>query len=127
MNKGIWKSDWFAGLVITIVFLFFSTSDFIEGIEQNAYDFSVKSSSSTPSDKISVIAIDDESIANIGRWPWSRNIHAELHAILAEGGAKVVGQTVLFSEPQLDAGTAFIKELKTSFESSSLAAINIGN
>lgn len=123
MSKGIWKSDWFAGLLITIAFLFFSNSTFIQSIEQDAYDFGVRSSYSTASEKVAVIAIDDESIANIGRWPWSRNIHAELHSILADGGAKVVGQTVIFSEPQLDAGTQFIKELKASFEQSSLAAI----
>ena len=130
MNKGIWKSDWFTGLVITLVFLFLSTSgfiqstsDFTQGVEQYAYDIGVKSSSSNASDKISIIAIDDESIGNIGRWPWSRNVHANLHTILSEGGAKVIGQTILFSEPELDAGSKFIKELKINFENSSLAAI----
>ena len=130
MKKGIWKSDWFTGLVITLAFLFLSTSgfirstsDFTQSVEQYAYDIGVKSSTSIPSDKIAIIAIDEESIGNIGRWPWSRNIHANLHAILAEGGAKVIGQTILFSEPQLDAGSTFIKELKTNFENSSLAAI----
>ena len=130
MNKGIWKSDWFTGLVITLVFLFLSTSgfiqstsDFTQGVEQYAYDIGVKSSSSNASDKISIIAIDDESIGNIGRWPWSRNVHANLHTILSEGGAKVIGQTILFSEPELDAGSKFIKVLKTNFENSSLAAI----
>jgi len=130
MSKGIWKSDWFTGLVIIIVFLFLSTSGFIQStsdftqrVEQYAYDIGVKSSSSTASDKIAIIAIDEESIGNIGRWPWSRSIHARLHTILAEGGAKVIGQTILFSEPQLDAGSKFIKELKTNFENSSLAAV----
>ena len=130
MKKGIWKSDWFTGLVITLAFLFLSTSgfirstsDFTQSVEQYAYDIGVKSSTSIPSDKIAIIAIDEESIGNIGRWPWSRNIHANLHTILAEGGAKVIGQTILFSEPQLDAGSTFIKELKTNFENSSLAAI----
>jgi len=123
MKQGIWKSDWLVGLIITFIFLFLMQSDFIQGIERDAYDFGVQSSSRTASDKIAVIAIDDESIANIGRWPWSRNIHAQMHELLTEGGAKAIGQTVLFTEPQLDPGLKFIQELKTNFEESALSSI----
>ncbi len=123
MKNGAFKSDWFTGLIITFIFLIFAGSDFIASIERNAYDFGVKSSSRIASDKIAIIAIDDESIANIGRWPWSRDIHAQMHDILAAGGAKAVGQTVFFSEPQLDPGLQFIRELKQAFEESSMAAV----
>ena len=121
MRKGVWKSDWFVGLLITLVFLVFSGSDFMQGLERSAYDFSVRSTSRTPSDKIAVIAIDDESIANLGRWPWPRDMHARMHEILTEGGAKVIGQTVLFTEPQIDPGTQFITELKSRFDNSAMA------
>ena len=123
MKKGIWKSDWLVGLLITLVFLAFSGSDFLQGLERSAYDFSVRSSTRIPSDKLAVIAIDDESIANIGRWPWPRDVHARILEILTEGGAKVIGQTVFFSEPQIDPGLHFISELKSAFEDSSIAAI----
>jgi CHASE2 domain-containing sensor protein/tRNA A-37 threonylcarbamoyl transferase component Bud32 len=123
MKNGVFKSDWFTGLLITFIFLMFAGSDFISSIETSAYDFGVKSSSRIPSDKIAVIAIDDQSIANIGRWPWSRDIHAEMHNILHEGGAKIIGQTVFFSEPQLDPGLQFIRELKQAFEESTIAAV----
>ena len=123
MKKRVWKSDWLVGLLITLVFLIFSGSDFLQGLERSAYDLSVRSSTRIPSDKIAVIAIDDESIANIGRWPWPRDIHARMHEILTEGGAKVIGQTVFFIEPQIDPGLEFITELKTVFESSSIVSI----
>lgn len=123
MKSGFFKSDWFTGLVITFIFLTFSGSDFLASLERSAYDFGVRSSNRIASDKIAIIAIDDESIANIGRWPWSRDIHAEMHNILAEGGAKAVGQTVFFSEPQLDPGLLFLRELKQAFEESSIAAV----
>lgn len=123
MKNGVLKSDWFTGLIITLIFLVFAGSDFIASMERDAYDFGVKSSSRVPSDKIAIIAIDDQSINNIGRWPWSRDIHAQMHDILAQGGAKAVGQTVFFSEPQLDPGLKFIRELKQSFEGSSIAAV----
>ncbi len=125
MKNGVFKSDWFTGLIIVIVFLIFAGSDFIASIERSAYDFGVRSSSRIPSDKIAIIAIDDQSIDNIGRWPWPRDIHAQLHDILAEGGAKAVGQTVFFSEPQLDPGLQFIRELKQAFEESSISAVPV--
>ena len=124
MKNGVFKSDWFTGLAITVVFLIFSYfTNFISIMERSAYDIGVRSSSRIPSDKISIIAIDDQSINNIGRWPWSRDILAQMHEILAEGGAKAVGQTVFFSEPQLDPGLEFIRELKLAFEDSNISAI----
>ncbi|MCW8830472.1 MAG: CHASE2 domain-containing protein, partial [Gammaproteobacteria bacterium] len=123
MKQGFWKSDWFVGLIITIVFFLFMHSTFIQSIERDAYDFGVQSSERTASDKIAVIAIDDNSIANIGRWPWSRDIHAQMHEMLTEGGAKAIGQTVFFTEPQLDPGLKFIQDLSSIFDESSLSSI----
>ncbi len=123
MKSGVFKSDWFTSLIITLVFLIFSGSGFIASLERDAYDFGVKSSVRTPSEKIAIIAIDNQSIENIGRWPWSRKIHAQMHDILKQGGAKAVGQTVIFSEPQLDPGLQFIQELKQSFETSSISSV----
>lgn len=124
MKQGIWKSDWFVGLLITFAFIFASVFfDFIDGIERSAYDFGVKSSTRIPSDKVAIIAIDDQSIANIGRWPWPRDVHAEMYSILQQGGAKAIGQTVFFLEPQLDPGLQFIRELRTSFEQSNIANV----
>jgi CHASE2 domain-containing sensor protein len=123
MKNGFWKSDWLVGLLITLIFVLFANSDLIQGVERNAYDLGVRSSSRVPSDKIAVVAIDDQSIANIGRWPWARDVHAKMHDILTQGGAKAIGQTVFFLEPQLDPGLQFIRELKRSFSESALATV----
>src|SRR5213596_1170059 len=73
MKAGLWKTDWFLGAVVVLVVLAFNrASDLIPSLEQKAYDLGVQSTSRQPSDKVAVIAIDDTSIANIGRWPWSR-------------------------------------------------------
>jgi eukaryotic-like serine/threonine-protein kinase len=122
MKNGFWKSDWFVGLLITLVFAVFANSDLIQGVERSAYDFGVRSTSRTPSNKVAVIAIDDQSIANIGRWPWSRDVHAKMHDILTKGGAKAIGQTVFFLEPQIDPGLQYIRDLKNSFADSTMAA-----
>jgi len=119
MKTRFWSSDWFAGLLITILVVAFSGSASFQSLERSAYDWGVRSTDRIPSDKIAIIAIDDESIANIGRWPWPRDLHAELINRLAEGGARVIGQTVFFLEPQIDPGTLYIRDLIDFFSNAS--------
>jgi serine/threonine-protein kinase len=106
-----WKSDWFLGLVVSLLVLAAGGSDLLQSLERKAYDLGVGMASRTPSDKIAVIAIDKQSLDNIGRWPWSREIHAEMVDKLAAAKAKVVATTVFFSEPQVDPGFAYINKL----------------
>jgi len=115
-----WKKDGFIGLVLALVLLLFSGSDLLQSLERKAYDFGVKSASRVPSDKIAVIAIDEESIANLGRWPWPREIHAKMLDTLSAGHAKVIAYTAFFFEPQVDAGLAYIDKIADLAANSSL-------
>jgi serine/threonine-protein kinase len=110
-KAGFWKKDWFLGLGVSLVLLATGGTQLIEGLERFAYDWGVRASARTPSDKISVIAIDKRSIDNIGRWPWSREIHAKMIESLADAKAKVIGYTVFFSEPQIDPGLTYVNRL----------------
>ncbi|MBL8500999.1 MAG: EAL domain-containing protein [Nitrosomonas sp.] len=49
---------------------------------------------------IVIVAIDDESFKVLGRWPWSRGVHAELINRLKSIGNKAVALDLLLSEPQ---------------------------
>ena len=112
MKSGFWNTDWFLGVVVVIAVLIFSrASDLIPSLERKGYDMGVQATSRPPSDKIAVIAIDDTSIANIGRWPWSREIHAKMTDLLAAAKAKVIANTVFFSEPQIDPGYQYVTKL----------------
>ncbi len=51
-----------------------------------------------PSDDVLIIAIDELSLREYGRWPWSRRIHAQLIDKLSRGGAEAIGYDVIFSE-----------------------------
>lgn len=46
-----------------------------------------------------IVAIDDESLGRIGRWPWDRNVHARLVDRLSSAGASVIAYDVNFPEP----------------------------
>ena len=115
MKRSFWKADWFLGLLIALAFLFAARSDLLQSLERKAYDLGVQASSRTPSDQI---AIDEQSIANLGRWPWPRDIHARMIDILSASEAKVVGNTVLFLEPQKDPGLTHIDRLLQFYDSS---------
>jgi CHASE2 domain-containing sensor protein len=111
-GREFWKADWFLGLAVALLVFVLSTTDAVRSLERIAYDLGVRASSRAPSDRVAIIAIDDESIANIGRWPWPRDVHAQLIEGLAQAKAKVVGYTVFFSEPQVDAGMPYIAKLR---------------
>jgi len=112
MNSRFWKADWFLGIAVVIsVVLFNRLSDLIPSLERKAYDLGVVATSRTPSDKIAVIAIDDQSLANLGRWPWSRDVLGKMTDNLTAAKAKVIAYTVLFSEPQVDAGYTYVAKL----------------
>ncbi|MCI0401333.1 MAG: serine/threonine-protein kinase [Gammaproteobacteria bacterium] len=121
MKRTFWQRDWFAGLAISIVFLFIANTGFIRSLERTAYDLGIRASSHDPGDKVAIIAIDDESVANIGRWPWSRDVLAKMIDELAGSGAKVIGNTVFMSEPQIDPGLTYINQLIDFYTSSGLA------
>ena len=106
-----WRSDWFLGVVVAVVVLGLSGRDLVQSLERKAYDLGVQATARAPTDKIAVIAIDKQSIDNIGRFPWSREVHAKMTDILAQARAKVIVNTTLFSEPQLDPGLGYVNEL----------------
>ena len=53
-----------------------------------------------PSDDIVLVLIDEQSIREIGRWPWSRAVLAEGLARLAASGARTIGLDLLLAEPE---------------------------
>ena len=108
---GFWKADWFIGFIVAVIMLIVARGDLIQSLERKAYDLGVQAAARTPSDRIVVIAIDDASIANIGRWPWSRDVHARMIDLLAGAKAKVIANTTFFFEPQRDAGLAYVEKL----------------
>jgi len=117
VKKGTWTADWVVALIISLVFgaAAWLRIDALEGLERVAYDIGVRASQGTPSERIAVIAIDDRSIDNLGRWPWPRNIHAQMIDTLRAGGAKVVGNLIFYSEPQIDPGLEYIEKLRAIY------------
>lgn len=63
------------------------------------YDWNLAAWSRAPADDIIIVAIDEQSLREIGRWPWSRRTHAKLIRTLGAGGAKAIALDIAFAEP----------------------------
>jgi adenylate cyclase len=55
---------------------------------------------STTSAEAALVAIDEDSISEIGRWPWSRDVMADLTEEVLKNGARSITFDVVFSEAQ---------------------------
>ena len=112
-KRAFWRSDAFVGAAMVLgVVVLNQTTDFFGTLERRFYDFASTSTPRAPSERIAIIAIDDASIAALGRWPWPRDIHSALIDKLAGARAKTIGHTAFFIEPQTDRGLDYIRKMK---------------
>ena len=63
------------------------------------YDAQLSLWSRSVSDDIIIVAIDDESLNELGRWPWPRSTHAELINKIEAESPQVIGLDIIFNEP----------------------------
>ena len=113
MKRAFWKTDWFIGLVITLLFFgaYFGAPSLIRSLEFSMYDAGVTASAAPSSNRVVILDIDDQSIDLIGRWPWSRTVMADMIDTLHKAGARMVGVDVFYSEKQENASNDSVFQL----------------
>ncbi|MDD4912751.1 MAG: adenylate/guanylate cyclase domain-containing protein [Sideroxydans sp.] len=86
--------------IVTVLFLYFSQNAFLEAFEAKTYDLRFRDvRGSIPVDpSIAIIAIDEKSIAELGRYPWARGQYARLLDKLKAAQAKAVLFDAYFPE-----------------------------
>lgn len=72
----------------------------------------------TPVFPVALVVVDDRSIAELGRWPWSRQRFAELIQRLQDARAKVIGIDLLFAEAEAPGEHVALQRLRQAVESS---------
>ncbi len=69
------------------------------------YDAAMRIAPAEADSDILIIAIDEPSLAALGRWPWPRSLHAQLIDRLTDARAASVTLDLLLSEPSADDAT----------------------
>lgn len=88
--------------VFIVTALYYTQNPFLEAFEAKTYDLRFKNLRGTipVSPDIGIIAIDDKSIRELGRFPWSRMQYVRLLDRLTAAGAKTVLFDAFFPEPE---------------------------
>lgn len=68
-------------------------------VDRLLHDTWVRASQHEAPEDIVIAAIDTESLEQLGRWPWPRNVQALLYEQLARRGARAVIADLIYSEP----------------------------
>ena len=91
------------GLLTTGCFLALQHYSFapLETISSKSYDYFFKLRGSVPPpENIIIAAIDENSLAKLGRWPWSRDKLSLLVNILSEAGTELIVFDIILSEEE---------------------------
>jgi adenylate cyclase len=112
-----------ASVAILVFALFFWAPEFLKVVETKLYDLHfMLRGARNPGDQVVIVAIDEKSVAAIGRWPWPRSVLARLVTALSAAGAKVVALDILVSEPEKSGELRAADELSERLAARGLSA-----
>jgi|GEM_PF-164824 len=96
---------WLAGFLLLLLLASAALVwlDATRKVDRLIHDSWVRLHQHPPPDDIVIAAIDPESLARLGRWPWSRELQAQVLEELARNGVQGVVIDVLHIEPASDA------------------------
>ena len=69
-----------------------------------------------PQQLVRIVAIDEESLARIGQWPWPRDRFATLAQKLSEAGAAAIVFDIVYGEPDRSSPDLLVQQLPQSHE-----------
>ncbi len=110
-------------VICLVVTLFLSGNPILDLIELKTYDLRFRSRGQLqPSTPVVMALIDEKSLDEEGRWPWSRSKIATLVNLLSQDGAKVIGFDIGFLEPDANSQLSIIHRF-----SQEIGALDIKN
>ena len=92
----------FTGLTLALIAVLIGLSGALIRFDNLYYDLGRYLTFKPAPADIVIVAINEASLNKIGRWPWSRTIHADLLNKLTTEQPKVIGLDIIFAEPELN-------------------------
>src|SRR5262249_26398753 len=92
--------------------VYLAAPTFLKTLENKLYDlhFTLRGVRH-PGEQVTIVAVDDQSLTALGRWPWPRSLLAQMVDTLTEAGAKVIAIDILLSERKVDGAARAPKRL----------------
>ncbi len=88
------------GALLLVAAIVSTQTGLLNGFSRTIYDRFIRFSTHPPAEDIVIVAVDQHSLDQLGRWPWPRSLHARLLDKLASFNPKVIAFDVIFSEPE---------------------------
>lgn len=87
--------------------LLLSFTVFFDGLNAYTYDFTMRMAGPvSPEAPLTLVVIDEESLAQVGPWPWGRTKLAALVDDVANAGPAVLVLDIMLDDPESEAGDA---------------------
>ncbi|GEM_PF-631492 len=84
-------------LLLAFIAAMLNYSHVTDRLDNAIYDMHLNLWPRPPSEDIILVVIDEQSLGELGRWPWPRRFHAKLLDVLKD--SKAVGLDIIFAEP----------------------------
>lgn len=89
-----------SALILLILTIVIHATNIFGRVDDLIFDVGQKLITTKAPEDVVIVAIDQESLSQIGRWPWSRQVHADLLYRLKSEQAAAIGFDVIFAEPE---------------------------
>ncbi|WP_404360585.1 CHASE2 domain-containing protein [Methylotuvimicrobium sp. KM1] len=87
-------------LSLALLGLLISSFNALQPVDRLVYDSMLRLWPRPATDGLVIIEIDERSLKELGRWPWSRRTHAKLLDTLTQLNAAAIGLDIIFAEPE---------------------------
>ena len=92
----------FVALLLVLIAVVISASGVSTRVDHLIFDVGQRLTPRSVPDDLAIVAIDEDSLGRIGRWPWPRDVHARLLKVLCASRPAAIGVDIAFSEHSLE-------------------------
>jgi len=104
---------WVAPVVLLTAIMVLWRPPFTDFLELKLYDLKFHYRGARPAGpEVAIVAIDDDSLKAVGRWPWSREDMARLLTSLKAARPRVIALDIIFAEKQETAALKTLSQLQ---------------
>ena len=126
------KKNWFNSFTVAValtlasLYIYSLNLPFFHLLELKSYDFKIRSRGERNiTGQVAIVAIDEKSLKEKGRWPWPRTFMADLTDKISKAGGAVIGFDIFFPEKDRYVPFATVEEAAKKKDLSNINSENL--